>query len=101
MWLIKYVSFRFNLSKTGDINLKTLEFQVSRNCVSNPHFLIFFRCQSWYNIIIKNKNYIFRIPGSNCISTMHLMNIPKQNEQPLDHGPIPLPAVVSCPKMFI
>lgn len=30
------VCFRFNLSKPTDFNLRTLEFQVFRNCVSIP-----------------------------------------------------------------
>lgn len=30
------VCFRFNLSKPADFNLRTLEFQVFRNCVSIP-----------------------------------------------------------------
>ncbi|XP_058042228.1 transmembrane protein 131 [Ahaetulla prasina] len=48
---------RFNLSKTGDINLKTLEFQVSRNCgqtlQSSTGFIEGLSRQSVLNVILK------------------------------------------------
>uniref|UniRef100_A0A8C5SUV5 Transmembrane protein 131 n=1 Tax=Laticauda laticaudata TaxID=8630 RepID=A0A8C5SUV5_LATLA len=46
---------KFNLSKMGDINLKTLEFQVSRNCTlqSSTGFIEGLSRQSVLNVILK------------------------------------------------